>query len=383
MAMPKAQKKKWKLLNEPHSVLDGNKVSAIQVVNTGENPRLAKIASRGTLVVDIGACSSVCRPGAFQTAALKSEAVGELYTVDGTPLKAWGGIRPRFRLGNQHKEEAVVTFQVVEGITDNTVSVNRALDMGASVHFEQDNCLIQCANGSKATFARNGKQFLLPFEELEQRKAWQAKIAAIDPADEEAMAVEQYALHGDEEGDAVKEHARREEEAAAEQDLALEDRSLLAELEEEAQPEGPPEAVPVAQPDSPTEHERELHRLTHLPFAPWCEFCTGRKARQDCHRRDQSSEKEGTGMVQMDCFFLATEKEEEVEDESRLVTILCLTDTTTGLSLALQLPNKSREVSQSKYVLRNIDLYFKTLGYDKIILQQDGEPAIRALGSSI
>ena len=78
-------------------------------------------------------------------------------------------------------------------------------------------------------------------------------------------------------------------------------------------------------------------------------------------------------MVQMDYFFLATEKEEEVEDESRLVTILCLTDTTTGLSLALQLPNKFREVSQSKYVLRNIDLYFKTLGYDKIILQQDGE----------
>ena len=88
-------------------------------------------------------------------------------------------------------------------------------------------------------------------------------------------------------------------------------------------------------------------------------------------------------MIQMDYFFLATEKEEEVEDESRLVTILCLTDTLTGWPLALQLPNKSREVSQSKYVLRNIDLYFKTLGYDKIILQQDGEPAIRALGNSI
>ena len=131
-----------------------------------------------------------------------------------------GGIRPRLRLGNQHKKETHVTFQVVEGITDNTVSVNRALDMGASVHFEQDNCFIQWADGSKATFARNGKRFLLPFEELEQPKAWQAKIAAIDAADEEAMAVEQYALHGDQEGDAVKEHARREEEAAAEQDLA-------------------------------------------------------------------------------------------------------------------------------------------------------------------
>ena len=37
----------------------------------------------------------------------------------------------------------------------------------------------------------------------------------------------------------------------------------------EAQPEGPPEAILVAQPDSPSEHERKIHRLTHLPFAPW------------------------------------------------------------------------------------------------------------------
>jgi len=57
---------------------------------------------------------------------------------------------------------------------------------------------------------------------------------------------------------------------------------LFADLnKEEAQPERPPEAIPVAQPDPPTEHERDLRRLTHLPFAPWCEFCTNGKARQD------------------------------------------------------------------------------------------------------
>ena len=47
-------------------------------------------------------------------------------------------------------------------------------------------------------------------------------------------------MHGDEEGegDAVREHARREEEAAAEEDLALEDPGLLADQQEETQPEG-------------------------------------------------------------------------------------------------------------------------------------------------
>ena len=69
----------------------------------------------------------------------------------------------------------------------------------------------------------------------------------------------------------------------------------------------------------------------------------------------------------MNYFFLATEKEEEVEDESRLVTILCLTDTTTGWPLALQLPNKSIEVCQSKSCLQNIDLYLRNLRHKKII----------------
>ena len=112
--------------------------------------------------------------------------------------------RSRLTLGDQHKEETHVSFQVLQSITDNILSVNRALDMGASVHFEQGSCCIQGADGIKITFARNGKQFHLPFEELEQPKAWQAKIATINPADEEAIAVEQYPRHGDEEGDAVK-----------------------------------------------------------------------------------------------------------------------------------------------------------------------------------
>ena len=74
----------------------------------------------------------------------------------------------------------------------------------------------------------------------------------------------------------------------------------------------------------------ESHRLTHLPFQPWCEECVSGKVKQDWHRRDQSSAREGTGLIQMDYFFLSPEKEEEVEDESRLVTILCLTHTVTG-----------------------------------------------------
>eukprot|EP00435_Cladocopium_sp_Y103_P032237 s2092_g8.t1 len=46
------------------------------------------------------------------------------------------------------------------------------------------------------------------------------------------------------------------------------------------------------------------------------------KSRQDQHRRDQATEREqGTSVIQMDYFFLSPEKEEEVEDESRLVSV--------------------------------------------------------------
>jgi len=163
-------RKKWKLLHAPHETFQGTRVWALQVFERSDTARVAKVASRGTLLVDTGACSSVCRPEAFPSALLHPNAVEELYTVDDTPLKACGEIRPQLRLGDELKEEAQVTFQVVEGVNENILSVNRALDMGASVHFESDNCYIQWADGRKATFARQGKQFLLPYKLLINQK---------------------------------------------------------------------------------------------------------------------------------------------------------------------------------------------------------------------
>ena len=113
------------------------------------------------------------------------------------------------------------------------------------------------------------------------------------------------------------------------------------------------------------------HCLTHLPFAPWCEECVSGKAREQTEQHSDCG-------VQMDYFFLS--KEEAVEDESPLITVLCVTDLASGWPLAMQVPSKSTETPQSKYVLQNIDLYFRKLGHDKVILQHDGEPAIRAPG---
>ena len=103
-------RKKWNL-HEPHETFQGTRVWALQVFQRSDTARVAKVASKGTLLVDTGACSSVCRPEAFPSALLDPNAVEELYTVDDTPLKACGEIRPQLRLGDSSKKKLKSPFR--------------------------------------------------------------------------------------------------------------------------------------------------------------------------------------------------------------------------------------------------------------------------------
>lgn len=69
--------------------------------------------------------------------------------------------------------------------------MNRTVDTGAEVHFARDQCYIQCPDGTKATFYRQGRQsfyILLPFKELwknvrrkTQLKKWWQRQAHANP----------------------------------------------------------------------------------------------------------------------------------------------------------------------------------------------------------
>jgi len=218
----------------------------------------------------------------------------------------------RLRLGEQLQEEALVTFQVVEGITENIRSVNRALETGARAHFETNNCYIHPADGKKATFTQEGKQFLLPFEELsESARLKQPKVAVVDPADEEAVAAQEYAMHVDEDTEAVREYAEEEEEEEAAEtyvwaeELRREDAGLLADLEQDAEREDPPEGKSLPQHGSPSQDEIETHRLTHLPYQPWCKECVGAKAKADHHKRNNGVERDTTTLCGSDGLLLS------------------------------------------------------------------------------
>lgn len=234
----KENKKKWKLLQEPHANFKGKNIRAMMKFERSSNGKLALVASQGNLLVDTGACTSVCSPNVFN-GEVDHTHKEELYSVDDSPLKACGQIRPKLRLGEEVTEDATVTFQVVEGISENILSVNRAVDEGAGVWFSADECYILWPDGGKATFSRQGKQFILPFEEL-SGKHRQTQIAHINEDDEDAQAVRDYEMQHDEEAERQAQERKQE------------DPGLLGDLEDEAQP------------ISPTWEEKQSHCLTYV-----------------------------------------------------------------------------------------------------------------------
>ena len=171
---------KWKNLTNPHEPFSGTGVRAIMLFE--QNPGASTVARVGDLLVDTGACTSVRRPDAIK-AAVDPTVVESLYSVDDSPLHACGEVRPHLTIGSgQSRQEAQIVFQVVEGITDNILSINRAIDDGESILFSPQDCYIQWPDGSKATFERKGRQFVLPYREKDWASRAHVRIApVVDP----------------------------------------------------------------------------------------------------------------------------------------------------------------------------------------------------------
>merc|ERR1712077_100698 len=79
-----------------------------------------------------------------------------------------------------------------------------------------------------------------------------------------------------------------------------------------------PVAMPV--PDGPSNHEREEHELTHIPFRSWCEHCVKGRARSRAHkRRNPETKKEELSRatrVYMDFYYNGIGEEEEEREEA-------------------------------------------------------------------
>ena len=99
----------------------------------------------------------------------------------------------------------------------------------------------------------------------------------------------------------------------------------------------PARGLPV--PRQPSQHEREEHELTHLPFRAWCKTCVAAKARQAYHTKQPDRR----DCLQLDFGFLT--------EGNRQDAVLVVTDARTGCCAALLCETKHTTETLIRFVL--------------------------------
>ena len=168
--------------------------------------------------------------------------------------------------------------------------------------------------------------------------------------------------------------------------------AIEGEAQVEAREEEPEEVKEVSAPPVPTLPslaEVLRHRLTHRPFRSWCPHCIKGKGREDKH--GQSSQKftvPGIPKIVADYFFIGrrrpasrTERsleEEEAEKEGQ-TPILVIKDTLSKCIYAHACPCKGAHDAVVARVIADLD----SLGYKRVLVRTDGEPAILDLWARV
>ena len=150
-------------------------------------------------------------------------------------------------------------------------------------------------------------------------------------------------------------------------------------------------------PELPTEAEVDDHRIDHTPYRSWCEWC--RRARGLGEQRGHGANKPHLlAVLAMDYFFLTRdsvethdsltkldfardpegdEKLEAAIGDGTIVKCLLLKDLKSKAMFAWVVPNKGRD--STGFVVDQLTVAVKWLGYTNLVLKSDNEPAILAL----
>ena len=115
----------------------------------------------------------------------------------------------------------------------------------------------------------------------------------------------------------------------------------------------------------PSKKEVEEHMMTHIPYRSWCPHCVRGKARAKYHKGVK--DEKHVPVVSMDYMFM-----ESQTTEDKGMPIMVVKDRDSGWLSARVVPKKGKHVYTMKEMSRLIDW----LGYRRIILKTDQEPAI-------
>ena len=123
----------------------------------------------------------------------------------------------------------------------------------------------------------------------------------------------------------------------------------------------------LTSPLEPTQQERELHNLTHVPYRSWCEICVKAKGKETPSRRNLDRQP----VIQVDYCFLTT------GDGCPTATVLTAVDIQTGFGSAVVTPSKGRD----QYSIAELKRFVFEIGRTYGIIQYDPEPSLKALVS--
>eukprot|EP00971_Amphidinium_carterae_P095088 1881406-Amphidinium_carterae.3 len=134
----------------------------------------------------------------------------------------------------------------------------------------------------------------------------------------------------------------------------------------------PPINVAPPPPPPPPQRTSQSH-LTHLPFTSWCEICARAKARGTYHEVKLKSK----SIIQMDCTFL--KHQGEPSQRTKLVTILTMVETITGMSNAVIVENKG----VTQYALGEVKKFILENGFINSVIQVEGEPTMKRFAETL
>ena len=121
---------------------------------------------------------------------------------------------------------------------------------------------------------------------------------------------------------------------------------------------------------TPSPEEYNRHCATHLPYRNWCPICVRAKKRNPPHKHTSSDSKyKHIPNITMDYMYL-NEKNDDVNHP-----ILIMHDSMSEGVWAIF----ARKKGDNDYVVKRVVEIIKRLGYSKIVLKSDQEPAIRNL----
>ena len=114
--------------------------------------------------------------------------------------------------------------------------------------------------------------------------------------------------------------------------------------------------------------------ITHIPFRSWCSHCISGRGHNDHHKKQLHDEEQEVPTISLDYAFMnSKESEEEAQP------IIVLKDRRSGTIKAHMVEEKG----VNAYAIKRVGQDLGLLGYKRIILKSDNEPAIRALKEAV